>query len=255
MMNNNRITSFEVTNRNRFRQYLNRPEARQICDWDFDSYDFSKEDVALIHRLKCQSLMLWEIQHNDESNVHSLQQDVLFAFLTRDHVEKLTINTAVQNSFFKSSDLYWFVYRAPISQSLKEVHLTLLGDVKPSLAKALSHASSITDLGISSIGDWEARHMHQFFRSTSLKRITFSFASPKDCFALMRRKTNENLEKVTVWGVCVKQSEVMSKNVSSVLLKEPTITHVFGILSSSLRTNLPKYQIHVFKETSVCFTW
>lgn len=253
MASKSRVPTFMVSNRTYLEHCLRSARARIYCKWTFNGYSFESEDVALIQQMNCQVLRLWHAKYNDNSRDHNLRQEILSAFLSLQGVEKLIIDMVTINSFSLMPDLYRFVFRAPISQSLKNVCFILSEDVDHTLARGLEHASSITTLKIDFHGNGKVNYVYQYFRSASLKEIRFMNAPSKDCIALMREKRNMCLEEVTIWSNCTRGSEVVSKYVSGVLLKEPTLVTTYGVFHANTARALSNYQKHLFKLFGLSF--
>lgn len=247
MTSNTHVLLFLVKNRTSFEQQLHRVSPTSYCTWAFYRYNFSKLDVPLIQQLTCGTLSLWESMYRTKLRSQSLRQKVLSAFLSLRGVEKLIVNMMINKSLFALPDLHRFVYRSPISQSLKTVYIYLPKEFDLSLAKGLEYALGITSLKVSFNGAENVKYVHRYFRSANLRDIEFRNVAPEDCVALMREKRNKKLNRVVVLNDCVWNSELVSKYVSGMLLKEPAVTIAANIIATHSRTALSNHQKHLFK--------
>lgn len=201
--------------------------------------------------MNCRCLSLWETRFKDESDDPNLRQKLLSSFLAFKDLEILVINVVVDEPFIFVSDFCRFIYRTPISQSLKVVAFTLPIGFNRSLEKAIEYASSITILKFYFYGDGNAKYVYRYFRSVSLSQLETQNVVPEDCIALMRENRNTDLERAKFWGSCVIDSELVSKYVNSVLLREVAITHAYGTFTSSPNNALAQYLGYLFTQAGI----
>lgn len=240
-----------VSRRDVFKRHFASRRAQKVKEWKFSKYHFKVEDIDLIEQLKCQKLCLFQPKYVAKPPKIEERNLVVSSFLNLRNLDYLYVYIALSYPLVIPSDLHKFVYRCPISLYLRTVVFVLPCEITHSLAKGLQYAEGINEVSILFSGWKLVDYMYQYFRSANLEDITFSQGSAKDCFALMKHVEHLQLQRLTVWDYSVKNSELVSKYVSGVVLRQQSINYTYGVWSRNRASPLRAFQNHVFKKLDV----
>lgn len=236
-----------VRKRAMFKRDIELSKTQKVNKWFFDNYSFKEEDIKLIQQLRCQNLCLFRPQYSGRYLRTEKRDHVVLAFLNLRDINYLLFDNLLRKSLLNPSDLHRFVYRYPISQTLRSIYFVLPRVINHSLAKGLEYAEGIKEVQISFDGSEPIDYVFRYYTSPNSESITLRNAPAKDCVALMKHLKHTQLQRLRMFDYSVKSSEVISKYVSGILLKQPTINHTYGIGFRDDSSPLKIFQNQVFE--------